>query len=71
LINGFVENQKVFKGKIYNSNKAFVWEKLKENEAKIIEKTIGRFKEVNFKEFIKETTFDNELFNSFKEWFEK
>ena len=65
LINGFVEEQKVFKGKLYNNSKKFIIEKLEEDEIKHIEEVIGNFKEVDFKDFIKNTAFDNEELNSF------
>ena len=67
LINGFVEEQKVFKGKLYNNSKKFIIEKLETDEIKQIEQVIGSFKEVNFKDFIKNTIFDNEDFNCYIE----
>lgn len=67
LINGFVEEQKVFKGKLYNNSKKFIIEKLKTDEIKQVEQIIGSFKEVDFKEFIKNTIFDNEDLNCYTE----
>ena len=67
-INSFYsEEQKVFKGKLYNESKTFIIEKLEDDEIKHIEQIMGGFKEVDFKDFIKNTLFDNEEFNLYKE----
>ena len=58
LTNAYVEKQKVFKGYLFVGNGTFESILLNDYEKAEIEKNIGKFEEVDFMEFIKDTDLD-------------
>lgn len=66
LIHAYEGNQQVFKGYVFNKTSTFKGVPLEAAEAAEIESIIGKFEQVEFLEFIKETLFEKE-YSSFTE----
>jgi len=66
IINAYEGKPKVFKGYIYNKTKQYKSIPVKDNELLDIESYVDKIEQMDFRDFIKDTILDNELYNSFE-----
>jgi hypothetical protein len=67
LINAYVPDAKIFKGRVWNKSKSFEKIELSKDEKATIEHYTGNLNEVNFPDFIKNTVIEEPYSNFIEE----